>query len=139
MATKTQIPLVEYLVLGDEPHLVAHECTSCKARFFDRRNACASCFGTEFRDVDVPTEGTLRSFTIVTFAAPGVPVPFVAGIVDAGGTSVRTNIINVEPDDAHVKLGMKVRLATYSMGTDDDGVEAIAFGYEPIENQGSDQ
>ena len=131
MATKTQIPIVEYLELGDDPHLVAHECTSCGARFFDRRNACAKCFGTEFRTVDVPTEGELRSFTIVTFAAPGVPVPFVAGIVDAGGTSVRTNIINVEPDDEHVKLGMKVRLATYSMGTDDDGVEAIGFGYEP--------
>ncbi len=131
MATKTQIPIVEYLELGDDPHLVAHECTSCGARYFDRRNACAKCFGTEFRSVDVPTEGELRSFTIVTFAAPGVPVPFVAGIVDAGGTSIRTNIINVEPDDEHVKLGMKVRLATYSMGTDDDGVEAIGFGYEP--------
>ena len=132
MTTATQIPIVEYLALGDDPHLVANECTSCGARFFDRRNACASCFGTEFTQVDVPTEGTLRSFTIVTFAAPGVPVPFVAGIVDAGGTSVRTNIINVEPDDQHVKLGMAVRLATYSLGTDDDGVEAIGFGYEPV-------
>ena len=45
----TQVPLVEYLVLGDKPHLVANECTGCGARFFDRRNACAGCFGTEFR------------------------------------------------------------------------------------------
>ena len=43
-----QIPLVDYLVLGDEPHLVANECTACGARFFDRRNACAACGGTEF-------------------------------------------------------------------------------------------
>jgi uncharacterized OB-fold protein len=128
-----QIPIVDYLQLGDEPHLIAHECTQCSARFFDRRNACASCSGTEFRTVDVPTEGTLRSFTIVTFAPPGVPVPFVAGVVDAGGTSVRTNIINVEADDQHVRLGMKVRLATYSLGTDDDGTEAIGFGYEPVD------
>lgn len=131
MATQTQVPLVEYLVLGDDPHLVAHQCTSCGARFFDRRNACASCFGTEFENVDIATEGVLRSFTIVTFAAPGVPVPFVAGIIDCDGTSVRANVINTEPDDQHVKLGMKVRLATYSLGTDDDGVEAIAFGFEP--------
>ena len=45
-----QIPLVDYLVLGDPPHLVAHECTTCGARYFGRRNACASCFGTEFKD-----------------------------------------------------------------------------------------
>lgn len=128
-----QIPIVDYLQLGDEPHLIAHECTQCGARFFDRRNACASCFATEFQTVDVPTEGTVRSFTIVTFAPPGVPVPFVAGVVDAGGTSVRTNIINVEADDQHVRLGMKVRLATFSLGTDDDGTEAIGFGYEPVD------
>lgn len=132
MATQTQVPLVEYLVLGDDPHLVANECTSCGARFFDRRNACASCFGTEFKTVDIAREGVLKSFTIVTFAAPGVPVPFVAGIIDCDGTSVRANVINTEPDDQHVKLGMKVRLTTYSMGTDDDGVEAIAFGFEPV-------
>jgi hypothetical protein len=31
-----------------------------------------------------------------------------------------------------VSLGMKVRLATYVVGTDDDGTEAIGFGFEPI-------
>jgi uncharacterized protein len=126
-----QIPLVDYLVLGDSPHLVAHECTSCGARFFDRRNACAACFATEFKDVDVPSEGELKAFTIVSFAAPGVPVPFVAGVIDCGGTSVRANVINTDPDPEHVKLGMKVRLATQVIGTDDEGTEAVGFGFEP--------
>jgi uncharacterized protein len=126
------IPLVDYLVLGDDPHLVAHECTACRARFFDRRNACANCSGTAFTDVDVATAGELRAFTIVTFAAPGVPVPFVAGVVDCEGTSVRANVINVDPDPEHVKLGMKVKLATYPVGTDTNGVEAIGFGFEPV-------
>jgi uncharacterized OB-fold protein len=128
------VPIVDYLVLGDDPHLVAKECTGCGARFFDRRNACASCSGTEFRDVDIATTGELKAFTIVAFAAPGVPVPFVAGVVDCDGTSVRGNVINTEPDAEHVSLGMKVKLATYVAGTDDDGTEAIGFGFEPIEN-----
>jgi uncharacterized protein len=131
MSTST-IPHVNYLVLGDNPHLVAHECTSCGARFFDRRNACAGCFATEFRQVALQTTGEVRSFTIVTFASPGVPVPFVAAVVDCGGTSVRTNLINVEPSPDHVKLGMQVRLALTSLGTDSNGVEAISFGFEPI-------
>jgi len=127
-----QIPLVDYLVLGDSPHLEENECTNCGARFFDRRNACAGCFGTDFRTVAVGTEGSLRTFTIVAFAAPGVQVPFVSGVVDCDGTSVRTNIINVEPDPEHVHTGMKVKLATYSLGTDENGTEAIRFGYEPV-------
>lgn len=131
MTTTTAIPLVSYLRLEPTPHLVANECTSCGARFFDRRNACASCFATTFREVDIPTEGVVRSFTIVAMAAPGVPVPFVAAIVDCGGTSVRGNVINTDPTPEKVTLGMKVRLATYSLGSDDDGVEAIGFGFEP--------
>ena len=127
-----QIPLVDYLVLGDEPHLVANECTSCGARFFDRRNACANCFGTDFKTVPISTEGVLRTFTIVAFAAPGVTVPFVSGVVDCEGTSVRANVINVEPDPEHVHTGMKLKLATYSLGTDENGTEAIGFGYEPV-------
>jgi uncharacterized OB-fold protein len=128
-----QIPLVDYLVLGDHPHLVARECTSCGARFFDRRNACASCFGTDFKQVEIPTEGEVKAFTIVSMAAPGIPTPFVASVVDCGGTSVRGNVINTAPDPEHVTLGMKVRLATYPVGTDDEGVEAIGFGFEPLE------
>jgi uncharacterized OB-fold protein len=127
-----RVPLVNYLVLGDDPHLRAHECTQCGARFFDRRNACASCFGTSFKDVDITTEGELRAFTIVSLAAPGIPVPFVAAVVDCDGTSVRGNVINTEPDADHVKLGMKVKLATYVVGTDDNGTEAIGFGFEPV-------
>ena len=126
-----QVPLVSYLVLGDRPHLVAHECTNCGARFFDRRNACAACFESDFRDVDIATEGALAAFTIVSFAAPGIPVPFVAGVVDCDGTPVRANVINIEPDPEHVTLGMKVRLATQVVGTDSEGTEAVGFGFEP--------
>ena len=73
----------------------------------------------------------MRAFTIVAFAAPGVPVPYVAALVDCDGTSVRANLINVEPDPEHVTLGMKVQLATVPIGTDDNGTEAIGFGFEP--------
>jgi uncharacterized OB-fold protein len=124
--------MVEYLALGDEPHLVASECISCGARYFDRRNACASCFGTSFIKVDVPTDGEVRAFTIVTFAAPGIPVPFVSAIIDCHGTSVRANLINVAADPEHVTLGMKVRLTTYSLGVDEAGTEAVGFGFEPV-------
>lgn len=127
----SRVPLVEYLVLGDTPHLVAQECSSCGARFFDRRNACAKCFATEFQQVDIATSGVVRTFTIVAFAAPGVAVPFISAVIDCAGTSVRANLIEVEADPAHVTTGMAVELATYSLGMDDNGTEAIGFGFRP--------
>ncbi len=132
--THGPVPHVDYLVLDDgAAHLVAHECSTCGARFFDRRNACAACFATEFTTVPIATEGTVTAFTVVAFAAPGIPVPFVAAVVDCDGTSVKGNIINVEPDPANISTGMTVRLATYSLGTDDNGVEAIGYGFEPAD------
>ena len=129
-----QMSLVEYLDIDGpgSPRLVAQECVACGARFFDRRNACASCSQTEFRAVEVATEGVLRTFTIVHFAAEGVTVPFVAGVIDCDGTPVRGNVVNVPPDPEHVRTGMKLRLTTVPLGTDDDGVDAVGFGFEPI-------
>ena len=126
-----QVPLVDYLVLGDRPHLEANECTSCGARFFDRRNACASCSATEFKRVEIASSGEVKSFTIVSMAAPGIPVPYVAAIIDCDGTSVRANVVNTEPDPEHVSLGMKVELTTFPIGTDEAGTEAIGFGFQP--------
>jgi uncharacterized OB-fold protein len=130
--TVKQVPHVAYLHLGERPHLVANACTACGARFFDRRNACAACSGTAFEPVAIATEGEVRAFTIVSLAAPGIPVPFVSAIVDCDGTSVRGNLLGVTPDADHVHLGMRVRLATYSLGVDAAGVEAIGFGFEPV-------
>lgn len=131
MHTASRIPLVDYLVLGDEPHLAANECTECGARYFDRRNACAACGGTTFRKGLVASTGVLRGFTIVSMAAPGIEVPFVAGVIDCEGTTVRANVVNVPPDPAHVRVGMRVRLVTYSIGADSAGTQAISFGFQP--------
>ena len=127
-AAKEQIPFVDYLVLGERPYLRANECKSCGARYFDRRNACANCFGTEFKKARVKSVGEVTSFSIVAMG----PEPYVSAIVDCGGTSVRCTLIGVEPTPEHVKLGMKVKLATYSMGEDSAGVEAIGFGFTPV-------
>ncbi len=128
-----QVPLVDYLRLGARPHLRAHECTNCGARFFDRRNACAKCGKTQFKNARIRNSATVRAFTIVHRAAPGIPAPFVSAIVTTeDGTTVRSNIVNCEPSPDAVKLGMKVKFTTYAIGTDDEGREAVAFGYQPV-------
>jgi len=130
-----QIPIVDYLALDDgEPHLVAWEAADTGALYFDRRNADAKGGGTEFKRRKLATTGKVRSFTIVHRTVPGVPAPYVSALVDLdGGGSVKANLINTAPDPDHVELGMPVRLTTFVAGTDDDGTEAVAFAFEPLE------
>jgi len=40
-------------------------------------------------------------------------------------------VVNTEPSPEKVTLGMKLRLTTFSIGTDEEGTEAIGFGFEP--------
>ena len=125
----TQIPVVEYLVLGDKPHLKAHACTNCGALYFDRRNACAHCSGRNFADQELATTGRLRAFTIVHRAAPSVRTPYTSVVVDLdGGGSVKANLLDIT-DPADITPDMAVELSTFVAGTDDDGTEAVAFGF----------
>ena len=44
---------------------------------------------------------------------------------------INNNLVNIEPDPEHVKLGMPLKLTTFPIGKDGSGVEAINFGFEP--------
>ena len=132
-----QMSLVDYLVLADEgPHLVAKECTECGSLYFDRRNACGKCGKREFGEKRLADAGVLRAFTIVYRAAPGVPTPYVSAVVDLeGGGVVKSNLVEIDLDPDQIRLGMPVELTTFVAGTDDDGTEAVAFGFRPVTGQ----
>ena len=125
---------MSYLVLDGTPHLVASACGDCGALYFDRRNACARCFGQAFERRPLPNTGSVRSFTIVNRAAHGVKAPYCSVVVhlDDGGGFVKSNLVNVEADPQCVALNMRVRLTTWVAAVDDDGTEAHAFAYEPV-------
>jgi uncharacterized OB-fold protein len=127
-----RIAVVDYLVLGDEPHLEANSCTSCGALYFDRRNACASCGKLEFTRKALATTGTLRSFTIIHRAAPSVPVPYVSSVVELdGGGVVKANLLDAGTEPDKIELGMRVRMTTFPCGHDEEGTEAVAFAFVP--------
>ena len=69
-------------------------------------------------------------------ASPKIKVPFVAAVVEADdGTMIRSNLL-VEPDPEQITFPMRVRLDIYSVGTDSQGSECVAFGFAPL--QGSE-
>ena len=128
-----QIPAVDYLVLGDHPHLQAWRCAACSAAYFDRRNACARCFGTDFRRSPVGDTGIVRAFTRVE---RGAKQPFTSAVVDLGeAVFVKVNLRGVD-DPALITPELKVRLVTFVAGVDDNGLEAVAFAFEPVEPLG---
>jgi uncharacterized OB-fold protein len=128
-----RVPVVNYLVLEDgDAHLVGNRCDSCGAMYLERRNACAACGGVGFTPTRLSNRGRLESFTVVHRGAPKHIGPFISALVRLDdGTYVKANLVGVPPEPDAVDFATPVRLTTYSVGTDDDGTEAIAFGFVP--------
>ena len=137
-AEKKQRPILPFLRLPEQPggkaYLVGSKCKQCGTTFLGSRMACARCFSTEPMDeVQLSERGELHVFSIVHQSAPGIPVPYVAAIVDLPeGVSVRCNIEGVEPDPKHLKFGMPVEMYTEVVHTDKEGNEVVAFKFRPI-------
>jgi len=126
-------PIVPFLRLGDQPHLVAKKCAGCGAVYLGTRVACSKCFTAgPFNEITLSNRGSLWVYSIVHQSAPGIPTPYVAAIVDLPeGASVRCTLIDVEPDPQRLTFGMPVEMITKKVREDKEGNDVIAFFYRP--------
>jgi uncharacterized OB-fold protein len=130
MTSPTIVPVVNYLSIDESgPHLECAACSACGARYFGRRNACASCGGQDFHTVALSTTGRVEAYSIVHVAQPGIPVPFIAVMVNCDGVLVKANLVGVDPIPTAVETGMRVRLVTFEFGVDAGGCSAVGFAF----------
>ena len=139
MSAPAQVPVVGYLALDDgPPHLIGTRCAGCGATYLGRRNACASCGATAFVTAELARRGLVESYTIVHRGAPKTTGPFVSALVRLDdGIYVKANLL-VAPEPEAVDTTRPVVLSTFVAGTDDDGTEAIAFGFAYEDAEGSE-
>jgi uncharacterized OB-fold protein len=97
----------------------AHElwfmrCDDCESVYFYPRPICPHCFSRRTRWVQSAGRGTVYAFSIVY--RPPTPAfqdrfPYVAALVElAEGARLPTNLIEVEPDPAKIRIGMAVEV-----------------------------
>ena len=130
-------PIVPFLRLPEEgePYLAGTRCTACGATYLGHRIACSKCAARgPFQEVPLSRNGTLWVYSIVHQSFPGVPVPYVVGVVDLPeGVSVRCNIIDVEPKPEAIRFGMPVEMTTGVSQQDNQGNDVIAFYFRPAQ------
>ena len=104
-----------YWEKAHEHELWLRRCNGCERAYFYPRDFCPDCGSRDVSWMQASGRGTLHTFAIV-HRAP-VPafadrVPFVVAMVDLEeGGRIPTNLVEVEPDPAHVKVGMAVEVA----------------------------
>jgi uncharacterized OB-fold protein len=105
-------PATSYLRIDPEgaAYLEGTRCAACDAVFLGCRDACGKCGARGGMGVvRLGARGHLYNYTIVHRSYPGIKVPFISAIVDLeGGGTVKGNLLDIEPDPAHLQFGMPV-------------------------------
>jgi len=88
--------------------------------------------GRGLRAKALATTGTVRSFTIVHRAAPNRPGPYVSSVIELdGGGVVKGNIVDAGSEAEKVRARHGGAAHDLPCGLDEEGTEAVAFGFTP--------
>lgn len=133
-------PIVPFLKLTPEPHLLGSKC-SCGAIFIGReRLACSRC-GSEgpFEQARLSTCGKVYVFSVVHQSLPGIKTPYITAVIDLPeGASVKANLLDLDPEAAekepHKLFDLPVEMTTYVSGKDREGHDVVAYAFRPAKN-----
>jgi uncharacterized OB-fold protein len=124
---------------SDEPKLIGARCTGCAAVTFPTQSRCPRCSKATMEDVELPTRGTLVSWTTQAFM-PSVDYmddpsgasfePFGVGLVQLEDV-VRVEARLTESDPAKLDFGMPVELQIVPFYTNAAGEEIVTFAFAP--------
>ena len=95
-----------------EREIWLRHCTDCDHTYFYPRDFCPRCFSRATEWIKSGGQATLYTFSIVHrvgLAAFKNALPYIAALVELeGGARIPTNLVEIEPDPAKVKIGMKL-------------------------------
>ena len=111
----------------------AHElwlrhCRACDQAYFYPRDICPECFSRDTDWIQSSGRGVLHTFCIVHRGPTPAfrdKVPYVVAIVELdSGARMPTNLVEVEADPEHVKIGMAVEVTFEDL---DDNISLPMF------------
>lgn len=112
-----------YIVIeasGDH-YLVGSRCGRCGATLLGERLSCAACGrGDSISRIRLADTGRIRTCSVVSRSYPGVPVPFIAAVVQIdGGGVVRGTLRGAIPDNPATEIGRPVQIRIEDTGQRD--------------------
>jgi uncharacterized OB-fold protein len=118
----TPVPLPEtkpYWAAARRHELTLPYCGACRAFHYYPRASCPRCLSGALEWRRVSGRGRLHTFTIVHRGPRDFPLgtPYVLAIVELDeGPRLMTNLVDVAPDPAAVRIGMPVEVVFLDLG-----------------------
>ncbi len=119
-------PLRTDLLAVDPFRLRGSRCRVDGRVSFPVRDFCPACAGQEVEEIDLPSVGTLLTYTTVHQAPPGMWTPYRLGFVDLDGPVVLLSRISSEEEPV---IGSRVALVPHAIESPDG--ERLGFAFAP--------
>jgi uncharacterized OB-fold protein len=127
---------------SDAPVLLGSRCDSCGTVAFPSQDGCPRC-GRDMETTELPTRGTLWTYTTQGFRPKGPPegyyrgddsdetfVPYFLGYVELPGhCKVETRLVGNA-----FEIGQEMDLVIVPFRTDDDGNELMTFAFKGVDS-----
>lgn len=112
-------PFIPGFIATDPFRLRGSSCLTCGASSFPAREFCPGCRRepASIEPVDLPTTGTVLTYTIVRQAPEGVKTPYVlARVILLDGTRLMSTLTCADPKDVAIGSDVELVEATFSTG-----------------------
>jgi hypothetical protein len=119
---------------GEEPALLANQCSTCGRTFFPKRNLCPDCFEkSELKEILLDRFGVIYACTVVSIPSPvGIQAPYVYGYVDIPKNQVRIFGLFSGEDPSSFAVGQKVELVLEPIRKNPQGQKIIGYKFKQI-------
>lgn len=119
--------------IGDtgEVRLVGSQCSSCGNIVFPQTDVCPACMSEEISPINLSSQGTLYSWSVVHAAPKGWELPFIAAYVDLP-EDVRVFAHIIDADPASLVMDMPVEVCMAFLGEDEAGQPLQSYAFTPI-------
>jgi uncharacterized OB-fold protein len=141
--TTASVPIADGLFTwpSDDPKLLGGRCADCGAVAFPVPPSCSRCAGQAIDTVELPSTGTLWTWTIQGFPPKSPPYllvetpltfkPYGVGYIDLGEVKVEARLTIADP--AVLRIGMPMVLRIIPFAPDEAGNELVTFAFAPQE------
>ncbi|QLL06233.1 Zn-ribbon domain-containing OB-fold protein [Mycobacterium vicinigordonae] len=113
-----EVPLVGAGIFSvDPPALLGATCRTCAQMCFPAAPRCPYCRGAHMEVVQLPSVGTIYSYTISHIRGPGYlgPVPYGLGVIEFD-TGIRVaTLLSADPLE-RLRIGARARIALADVG-----------------------
>ena len=143
MTAATQVPVGPGLFTwpSDEPHLLASRCRACAVVTFPRQSDCPRCTAEDMEDIELPSRGTLWTFTTQEFIPKSPPYaivetmatfkPYAVGYVEFPGLVKVEGRIDAD-DIRRLAIDMEMETVVVPFHKDEMGNDVMTFAFRPV-------